>query len=102
LQKPLAQPDLPVERFLSRAPAVFAAILGLSYVLGFIIVNLYLSRYNFAYFEILKARYLSAGLALIAIAGVLIIPIASEITKHSKEITSYWKGFGFAMAGILA
>jgi hypothetical protein len=83
---------------IQKLAGMLAAIVGLLYIAGGVIVNLYLSRFGVSEYKILKAKYLAVGLnflislslfiSVVGIIAVFIVPVGSPVDLQVRLIIS--------------
>lgn len=79
--------------FVSGGVKILAVSVVALYGLGFIVVNSYLHQYGIASFELLKARYLAAGLNWLFLTSLLILSLVAAGVVATRVFRRYQKRF---------
>jgi hypothetical protein len=88
---------IPIQKIRHIIP-LFGMVLAITYLLGFVIVNLYLSKFGYATYELLRGRYLGAGMLYIFFSIVMFLPTGVSIGIGYME--GYEQGYEQSKLGV--
>lgn len=72
---------------MSKIAPLLALVLVVIYILGFVIVNGHLWKFGYATYELVRGRYLAAGLSYILIITMLISPILTSLALKGSQLS---------------